>query len=171
MHTISIEDGAYNFLKVLRLTFGTYAKALTALIKELLQLRKENAKLKRELKQKEKLFQKALLAAVSNKPTINVGNLTPPPSLEHRKISSLQEYILPPISESVKNDLQQELLAIFTGEVLKPSDILATTKPIFTTHPLKELTQDYIIPNIRMTSIKNRDTSIRDYAPKPICKI
>lgn len=88
--------------------------------------------------------------------TQNVGNLgkppTAPPSPPRKKISNYS----PPNTANLRRDYKDEIQQIFTGDLLKPSEIVQTTQPEHVDSGIQEITDDFCIPRIDTISTAKR---------------
>lgn len=149
------------------------------LIKSILEQKKEVANLKEEiakLQQKSKAdneFLKELLLKALDTPkmpqmipmsypqfipplnsnqlnSIPQPNLAPPPPPK-RKIKPPLNY-KPPNTGNLKNDYVREIQQIFSGDILKPSQVVQTTKPKHLEHEVEEINENFEIPSIDLIS-------------------
>jgi len=77
------------------------------------------------------------------------GSSIPPP---RKKISNYA----PPNTKNLRSDYQKEIHQIFTGELLKPSEIVQTTQPVHVDSGIQEIAEDFCIPQIESISTAKR---------------
>ncbi|XEO76544.1 hypothetical protein WKT22_01568 [Candidatus Lokiarchaeum ossiferum] len=152
----------------------------TILIKSILDQKKEVANLKDEIKklqQKSKEdneFLKELLLKALEVPKIpqmipmnysqftppinanpsystTQSSFTPPPPPPSKQSKPPQSYQAPNTG-NLKKDYIQEIQQIFTGDILKPSQIVQTTKPRHLEHEVEEISDNFDIPPIDIIS-------------------
>lgn len=62
----------------------------------------------------------------------------------------------PPNTGNIKKDYQKEIAQVFTGNILKPSDIIQTTKPKHINTNIHEIEEDFCVPPIDVISTAKR---------------
>lgn len=76
-------------------------------------------------------------------PTLNSNSISPS-SLPSSPTQPIKPYKPPKATKNVRNDLLTEVKTVFTGEILKPSDVLKLAQPTHAKSEIKNLSDDEI---------------------------
>ncbi|RLI63192.1 MAG: hypothetical protein DRO88_10540 [Promethearchaeia archaeon] len=173
-HSIRVSHSVYKKLRAMRkslllsanspISFNYTINFLLLTQEKYDQLKQKYDQLKQKLDtmvEAENQYLKSLLKQSLQKPQIygmvpsgtpTVG-LTPPPSSSTprqgppRSPLKILNYKAPDTG-NLKNDYQKEIKQIFCGSVLKPSEIVQTTKPAHLSSSIKEIDETFYVPPI-----------------------
>lgn len=162
--SIDVEPETKIFLDQMRVKYGTYKAALRALIQNhledqanIMRLKKRINELEDESKEDKNAFREI---ALNNSKTpimipaqnpnmiqnvmLNPPGTLPPPPPKPKQLTSYKA----PNTGDLKKDYQKEVKTIFTGEILKPSEIIETTQPKFKETPV-EYIDSQLVPLLK----------------------
>ncbi len=77
---------------------------------------------------------------------------SPPPPPPPKKKAVMPPNYKPPNTGNIKKDYVNEIKQIFSGEILKPSQVLQTTKPKHIEQEIEEFNEAFDIPSIELIS-------------------
>ena len=167
--SITIDGQVYETIKHIKHTMSKHSHgrfSFNMVIQSLLQdhvdlqnLRSEIELIKKEMEGTQTYLKEMLkLALVNSKsqvqyiPISGQSPPSPPPTSPPRSSQKKINYT-PPNTGNLMRDYVKEIKLLFTGEILRPSDVVNITKPTHGNVPVNNLKEDYLIPNIELISV------------------
>lgn len=142
-----------------RVTFNMVIQRLLNEHVDLLNVRGELKEIKSEAEETQNYIKQMLRLALETKSPLSINSNQPvlhePPRPPEIKKVKRKEYRAPSTG-NLKRDYVQEISHLFTGEILKPSDVLNITKPEHQNGRIEEITDDTTVPDIFERSTARR---------------
>jgi hypothetical protein len=163
--SITVDSDMYLALKKLKdsmsdllggkTTFNMVIQSLFHDHDDLINVKQELEYIKKETEETQNYIRDMLKLALSAKSqaqiimpsNLQVDSLVPPPPKVNVPPKKPSNYVAQDTG-NMKKDYINEITQLFTGEVIKPSDLIKITKPKHINSDIKQITEEAIIPDI-----------------------
>ena len=145
-----------------RFTFNMVIQSLLQDHTDLQNLKSELILIKKEMEDTQTYLKDMLKLALTNsKPQVQylpisgqsftASSPLPPPAPPHAPPKKIN--YKPPNTGNLMKDYVKEIRQLFKGDILRPSDVVGITKVKHRDTQIKQLQEDYLIPDIELVSV------------------